>query len=154
MDKRKDFVMKRDRSQALVIRNNKILLVKHRMNGREFYCLPGGGIDDGETPEQAAVRELEEEAGVAGTVVRKLTIQYKPDNKGEVHTFLMEISEEAVATKGTDPELSQEEQTILSVAWLELEEIGVVDQAYLWAAGLHRIDYFHEKLLEMKNEPV
>ena len=144
--------MKRDRSQAMVIRDNKILLVKHKMKGREFYCLPGGGIDDGESAEEAAVRELKEEAGVDGSVLRKLTVQYKPDNKGEVHTFLMEVPREAVPTKGTDPELAPDEQTILSVAWLALEEIGMVDQAYLWAAGLHRIDYFHERLLEMNNE--
>jgi 8-oxo-dGTP pyrophosphatase MutT (NUDIX family) len=144
--------MKRDRSQAMVIRDNKILLVKHRLFGREFYCLPGGGIDEGESPEEAAVRELKEEAGVDGSVLRKLTVQYKPDNKGEVHTFLLEIPEDAVATKGIDPELAPEEQSIISVAWLSLEEIGAVDQAYLWAAGLHRIEYFHERLLEMNNE--
>jgi hypothetical protein len=40
------------------------------------------------------------------------------------------------------------------VAWLSLEEVGAVDQAYLWAAGLHRIEYFHERLLEMNNEIV
>lgn len=146
--------MKRDRSQAMVIRDNKILLVKHRLFGREFYCLPGGGIDEGESPEEAAVRELKEEAGVDGSVLRKLTVQYKPDNKGEVHTFLLEIPEDAVATKGIDPELAPEEQSIISVAWLSLEEIGAVDQAYLWAAGLHRIEYFHERLLEMNNEIV
>lgn len=146
--------MKRDRSQAMVIRDNKILLVKHRLFGREFYCLPGGGIDEGESPEEAAVRELKEEAGVDGSVLRKLTVQYKPDNKGEVHTFLLEIPEDAVAMKGIDPELAPEEQSIISVAWLSLEEIGAVDQAYLWAAGLHRIEYFHERLLEMNNEIV
>jgi len=51
-----------------------------------------------------------------------------------------------------DPELPQEEQTIVSVEWLTLEEIGAVDQAYLWAAGLNRIDYFHKYLLNMENK--
>ena len=103
-------IIRRDRSQAMVIRGNKILLVKHHMSGRKFFCLPGGGIEEGETPEEAAVRELKEESGVEGRIIRKLSIQFKPDNRGEVHTFLIRIPEDAVPSKGSDPELSQEER--------------------------------------------
>ena len=95
-------IIRRDRSQAMVIRGNKILLVKHHMSGRKFFCLPGGGIEEGETPEEAAVRELKEESGVEGRIIRKLSIQFKPDNRGEVHTFLIRIPEDAVPSKGSD----------------------------------------------------
>ena len=54
--------MRRDRAQALVIRENKILLVKHELKGRTFYCLPGGGVEGEESYEMAALRELEEES--------------------------------------------------------------------------------------------
>ena len=124
-----DKSMRRDRVQSMVVREDKILLVKHNMNGREFYCLPGGGIENGETPEEAAIRELKEESMVDGKIIRKLSVQFKPENRGEVHTYLVEI-----------------------VAWLSLEQLGEVDKAYLWAAGLNRIDFFHKKLLAMENK--
>ncbi|MBQ3664687.1 MAG: NUDIX domain-containing protein [Lachnospiraceae bacterium] len=142
---------RRDRVQALVTRNEKVLLVKHRMNDRVFFCLPGGGVEEGETYEQAALRELKEESLVNGRIIRKLSVQYKPDNRGEVHTFLIEVDEDAVPGVGTDPELSDEEQTIIGVEWLSLEELGEADKAYLWSSGLNRVDFFHEKLLSLEN---
>lgn len=143
--------MRRDRAQAMVIRDGKVLLVKHRLSGREFYCLPGGGVEENETYEQAALRELLEESLVNGRVVRKLSIQYKPDNKGEVHTFLVEIADSEVPGTGIDPELSADEQSIIDVQWLGLDEIGEVDRAYLWASGLNRVEYFHDELLKLNN---
>ena len=83
--------MKRDRSQSMVIRGNRILLVEHQLFGRDFFNLPGGGIEENETPEQAALRELEEECQVKGTLVRPLTVEYKPDLESRVFTFLVEI---------------------------------------------------------------
>ena len=44
--------MKRNRSQAMVCRDGKLLLVEHRMKGRDFFNLPGGGIEENETPEE------------------------------------------------------------------------------------------------------
>ncbi len=79
--------MKRDRSQSMVIRGNRILLVEHQLFGRDFFNLPGGGIEENETPEQAALRELEEECQVKGTLVRPLTVEYKPDLESRVFTF-------------------------------------------------------------------
>ena len=46
--------MKRNRSQAMVCRDGKLLLVEHRMKGRDFFNLPSGGIEENETPEEAA----------------------------------------------------------------------------------------------------
>ena len=80
--------MKRNRSQAMVCRDGKLLLVEHRMKGRDFFNLPGGGIEENETPEEAALRELNEEAGVSGKIVRPLAIEYKPGfGKSDFYIF-------------------------------------------------------------------
>jgi len=41
----------------------------------EHWVLPKGHIDPGETPEETAIRELEEETGVTGKIIRPLSIQ-------------------------------------------------------------------------------
>ena len=97
--------VKRDRGQCLVTRDNKILMIEHRMNGRDFFNLPGGGVEEGETPEEAAIRELGEEALVEGRIIRPLAVEYKPDGKSRVFTILAEIDDDAVPGVGTDPEL-------------------------------------------------
>ena len=139
--------MKRDRIQAMVCRDGKLLLVEHIMRGRDFFSLPGGGIEGDETPEKAALRELQEEAGVSGKIIRPLSIEYKPDLESRIFTFLVEIPEYAIPVKGIDPEVSEDEQTIVDVKWLSLDEIPERDRAYLFSAGLIRVPEFHNIVL-------
>jgi len=50
--------------RALVVENNKILLVKE-CDGGDWWAIPGGGVDYGETFDSSLIREIEEELGVA-----------------------------------------------------------------------------------------
>ena len=52
-----------------------ILLIKRR--DVPVWVLPGGGIEKGETPEQAVLRELEEETGYRVAILRKVA-EYTP----------------------------------------------------------------------------
>jgi 8-oxo-dGTP pyrophosphatase MutT (NUDIX family) len=49
-------------ASGLVIDSGKVLLIRHPYLG--LWIQPGGHIDDGETPESAAIRETQEETGV------------------------------------------------------------------------------------------
>jgi ADP-ribose pyrophosphatase YjhB (NUDIX family) len=52
-------------SSAILIRDGRILLI-HRKNPPSFdmYAFPGGRAEPGETPDQTALREFEEETGI------------------------------------------------------------------------------------------
>lgn len=71
---------------------NRWLLTKHRSRGLEF---PGGKVENGETPEEAAIREVMEETG---GVVKDLhyIAQYYVDGKSDTiikNVYFAEIAE-------------------------------------------------------------
>lgn len=49
--------------RCYVIKNSKVVAVRYKkgMKKEDYYDIPGGKIEDGETPEQAASREMKEE---------------------------------------------------------------------------------------------
>lgn len=52
-------------STAIIIRDRKILLAKRAIDPKKgFWDIPGGFINEGETPEEALTREVKEELGV------------------------------------------------------------------------------------------
>lgn len=54
----------RVRVAAIIISGDRILLAKHRRGSSIYWLLPGGGVEFGETLEEAVVRELQEEAAL------------------------------------------------------------------------------------------
>lgn len=88
--------------------------------GRLLWSLPKGHLEAGETAEDAAVREVEEETGIRGRVLAPLgTIDYwfvAEDRRihKTVHHYLLE------AASG---ELSDEDVEVTAVAWVPLEEV-------------------------------
>ncbi len=128
------------RAQCIVHRRNKLLMVKHRQAGEEWWCLPGGGVQKGETAAEAALRELREECGVEGSIVRDTgVVRYAPGD--EAHTFLVDIGDQEIHL-GLDPEFRETDQILVEVRWLALSEIPERDRAFLWASGLLGIGEF------------
>ena len=60
-------------------------------------CFPGGGIEDGETPEEAAVRETQEELLITKEQIRVIGETEGVRNSGivTIHAFLGELTEYA-----------------------------------------------------------
>ncbi len=56
-----DAIKKCITASCVVVRGKKALLIKHKKLGKWLY--PGGHVDDGETPVEAALRETAEETG-------------------------------------------------------------------------------------------
>lgn len=58
---------------GVVLENNKVLLVQVKsMKGRKIWTFPKGHIEQGETPRQAALREVLEETGYKASIIKPL----------------------------------------------------------------------------------
>ncbi len=55
----------RIRVAALLRRGERVLLIRHEKEGREYWLLPGGGVEAGESLIEALQREITEELGIA-----------------------------------------------------------------------------------------
>ncbi|UQZ83911.1 8-oxo-dGTP diphosphatase [Paenibacillus konkukensis] len=80
------------RVTGVLVENNSILLVKQNVSSDRKWSLPGGRVEQGETLEEAIVREIEEETGLAVSVSKLLYLCDKPDaSPSLLHiTFLLE----------------------------------------------------------------
>ena len=88
--------------------------------GRLLWSLPKGHIEVGETPEMAAIREIQEETGILGEVLAPLgTIDFwfvAEDRRVHktVHHFLL---------RAVGGELSDLDVEVTEVAWVPLDQL-------------------------------
>ena len=74
------------RLEALVIKENKILLLHRKHDGQEYYVLPGGGWESPETFEEGVVREVLEETSIQVTASRMVfDLAVKNDSRKVVY---------------------------------------------------------------------
>ena len=105
-----------DRSCSAIVRNRQILMVYQLHRGETFWTFPGGGIESGESPEQAAVREAREETGLEIEVSGLLYKSPRKSGEGIYYCYRGLIRGGDLAL-GDDPELSQ-------LRWFPLAEVA------------------------------
>jgi 8-oxo-dGTP diphosphatase len=73
----------RDRAAGIVIRDDCVALIRreHSERGRLYFLYPGGGIEAGESLEQAVQREVYEELGLVATPVQLVAIVKRNGNR-------------------------------------------------------------------------
>ena len=62
----------RIRAGIVLIQENKVALIERQRAGLHYFVFPGGGVDQGESPEQAAIREAMEELGIEVVIKQKV----------------------------------------------------------------------------------
>ncbi len=104
---------------CLIKKDGRYLLVQENQEAaRGLWNLPAGHVDKGESLEQAAIREVQEETGFDVRLVSQLAIYHEEASKSVKHVYSAEI---------IGGELNAQESEILQVKWLSYEEVQAIE---------------------------
>ncbi len=115
---------------AVCVRDDHLLLAQlsHLTGWPGAWTLPGGGIDHGEEPRSAVVREVREETGLAVEVGALLDVDsvhftgHAPDGTLEDYHSVRLLFAGEVADLA-EPVVQEVEGSTMAAAWLALEDV-------------------------------
>ena len=115
----------RNRGSVVIVENEMVGLIQRIRDGSVYYVFPGGGLENGETPEEGAKREVFEELGVDVKVNECIA---KVEYNGTQYFFLSEIINGTFGT-GQGEEYTDKERdrgTYLPM-WVDIKELSSID---------------------------
>ena len=111
--------------RAIVIRDDKLLVMHRNKFGHQYYTLVGGGVDTGEVPEQSLHRELREETGLQISNPRQLFVEDAGDFYGLQHIYLCDYAggEIAMDPRADEGHFNKLGQNLYTPMWLPLGDL-------------------------------
>ena len=106
-----NYTKTREGSRAIIVQDGKILLT-HELNSG-WWLIPGGGLEQGETPEICVIREVEEETGYLVRPLRHFLVmhEYYEEYRYTGYFFVCEVTgkgqmnlTDAETRRGVQPE--------------------------------------------------
>lgn len=114
---------------SVIIQNRRKIVLIHRIkNSQEYYAIPGGGIEDGESPEDAAIREIKEELGFEVSNLKLLDKETR--DKRVDYFFFATTSQTKFRVTGPEEKHLDDQDDLFSPQWVDNQTINHKLQIY------------------------
>ena len=137
----------RIRAGIVLIQNGNVALIERHRAGLDYFVFPGGGVDDGETPEQAAIREAMEELGIEVTIKQKIAEIQLGHKSRQVYYLVEQTGGEfgtGVGEEYTDSDPDDPEQGVYIPIWMPIEKLSEYQTIYPDRVAKQVIRSIHE----------
>jgi len=108
------------RVSAIIIKDSQVLLIHRFKEGKEYWVLPGGGVEEGESIGKALKREIKEETSLDLISSKYLGFDKQKDSMDYFFSCTLSKGEPLLA--GPEEENSSEENVYL-LEWFPLSDI-------------------------------
>ncbi len=106
--------------RGIVKKDGSVLLIHRFKNGDEYWVVPGGGVEEGETLEEALYREMKEETNLD---VKSFTcLKSIETENGEQYIYQCEMSDGEIKLQGPELE-SMDENNQYILTWLPTDDV-------------------------------
>lgn len=122
----------RIRAGVVLIEDDRVALIERHRAGLDYYVFPGGGVDEGETQEQAAIREALEELGVEVAILQKVAVIHFGQST-QVYFLVERVGGEFGTGAGeefTDSDPEDPQEGIYIPIWMPIDELSQHEKVY------------------------
>jgi ADP-ribose pyrophosphatase YjhB (NUDIX family) len=120
--------MSRTAVRAIVLREDKLLVMRRDKFGERYYTLIGGSMAPGETTDQTAKRELLEETSMKLVSAKPVFKEEAGDPYGTQYIYLCECEgdELALSPDSEEAKINELGQNIYTPEWMRIDEFKSV----------------------------
>jgi len=108
----------------LIIKNDELLVMHRIKNGREYYCIPGGRQELGETAHETAVREMLEETNLHVVLGKVLCMIDEAAPRGGKGLYFLTTSYTGTAELGGPEKEESCPENFFALAWIKLDKLS------------------------------
>lgn len=139
--------------RAVVFDQNRVLLVQEAADRR--WALPGGWADLGCSPAEVAVREVEEEAGLAVQPVALLALLHKAQHHSDLSlSTTYKVFFRCELTEGSTPHLAGTPHEILEIGWFDRDTLPDLSLGRVTPEQIRRMfEYLDDPTLPTDYDP-
>ena len=137
--------------RGILIEQGRVLMVRHGDAETGHWCLPGGGMEPGETPERCIVREVEEECGISTEVVGLLTVNHF--GPADVQYCFLLRADNPTPRLGNDPELPPDRQVLKEIRFADPMELNMGDRLFLFGSGGFVVPEIRDRIIDGQEPP-
>jgi 8-oxo-dGTP pyrophosphatase MutT (NUDIX family) len=123
----------RIRAGIVLIQDGRVALIERHRAGLNYFVFPGGGVDEGESVEQAAIREAMEELGIEVTIKQKVAEVQLGEKSRQIYFLVEQTGGEfgsGVGEEYTDSDPASPEEGVYVPIWMPVDQLPLYANVY------------------------
>jgi len=111
------------RASAIIVKEGRVALMHRKKAGGEYWVLPGGTVEKGETPEEALKREISEELSLYVYTFKKVFTVVDENEKQFICFVVYSEKDKLQLAANSEERRNCGEENVYDPVWVEIDKL-------------------------------